>query len=89
MVVYTLLEKRTIAILRDIDPVRWSDHTYFFGQRLKYAKLKAALKAHQYTDSPLIDAFKLLNRTIPLIWLFFAAFLTLLAVSNMVSRSHW
>jgi len=30
----------------------------------------------------------MLSNTIPLIWLFFAASLTLLALSNLVSRSH-
>jgi hypothetical protein len=83
MIIFSFYEKRIIECIKRIDPTKWTEYTYFFGQRLKYRKFSVSIRTGKYSEIDVLNTFKILKIVMLLIWVFFAAFLLILAISQV------
>jgi hypothetical protein len=83
MAVFVFYEKRIINILKKMDPESLREYTYFFGQKLRFQKLKTSIRDEKFTDIDLLNYFNILKKVVLLIWFFFAAFLVFMGASNV------
>ena len=81
IIVSYFLEFRVIGIMKRVDPENWTAYTRFFGQQLKFRKLRGAMAEGKISDPQLIQAVHLWKALWYPVWIFVAGFLAFLAAA--------
>lgn len=83
MVLYSILETRTIRYINKTYPEKRNESTYFFGQKIRYRKLESMIKTGKCSDSELLDFMRKSKRLTLFALLMFGLFIILLAASKV------